>query len=212
MSMKITALKIQKRNKNRVSVYLDGEYAFGLSQIVAGWLVTGQELSEEKIKELKAKDQIEIAMQKALNYLSYRPRSKQEIRQNLKIKHQLEEGIIDQIIERLERSGFVDDQNFAEMWIENRSEFRPRGSHALRLELRKKGIDELTISEALTDLDEDHLALKAARKQARKYKHLEWLDFRKKMTGFLARRGFNYGLIAEVTPKVWDEITSQLTN
>jgi regulatory protein len=209
MTKKITALKIQKKNKNRVSVYLDGEYAFGLSRIVAGWLSVGQQLSEEKIKELKAKDSVEVAMQKALNFLSYRPRSENEVRQNLKIKHGIDEGIIDQIITRLERGGLVDDSSFAELWVENRSEFRPRGSRALRMELRQKGIDEQTIAHTLADLDEEQLALKAARKQARKYKQLDWLEFRKKLTGFLARRGFNYGVIAEVAPKVWDEISSQ---
>jgi regulatory protein len=209
MTKKITALKIQKKNKNRVSVYLDHEYAFGLSRDVAGWLAVGQELTEEKIKELQAKDNVEVALQKALNYLSYRPRTEQEVRQNLNKKHGFEEGIIDQIIERLERGGLVDDQNFAEMWVENRSEFRPRGSRALRMELRQKGISERIISEALEELDEETLAFKAARKQARKYKNLEWVEFRKKLTGFLARRGFNYSEIAEVAPKVWDELSSQ---
>lgn len=212
MTKKITALKIQKKNKNRVSVYLDNEYAFGLTRIVAGWLQVGQELSEDKIKELKAKDSVEIALQKALNFLSYRPRSEKEVRQNLKIKHGIDEGIIDQIIERLDRGGLVDDSSFAELWVENRNEFRPRGNRALRMELRQKGISDEIIAESLKDLDEEELALKAARKQARKYKQLEWAEFRKKLTGFLARRGFNYGTIAEVTPKVWDEISSQQTD
>lgn len=209
MTKTITALKVQKRNKNRVSVYLEGEYAFGLSRIVAGWLSVGQQLSEEKIQDLKIKDSVEVALQRALNYLSYRPRSEYEVRQNLKNKHGIDEGIIDLIIARLEKGGLVDDSSFAEMWVENRSEFRPRGSHALRMELRRKGISEQTISQVLENLDEEQLALKAARKQARKYTRLDWVDFRKKLTGFLARRGFNYGLISEVTPKVWDEISSQ---
>jgi regulatory protein len=210
MTRKITALKIQKKNNNRVSVYLDHEYAFGLSRIVAGWLEVGQQLSEEKIMELKAKDDVEVALQKALNFLSYRPRSEKEVRQNLKIKHGIiEEDIIDLIIERLKSGGLVDDSNFAELWVENRNEFRPRGSRALRTELRQKGSDEEIIALSLKDLDEDKLALKAARKQSRKYKQLEWDQFRKKLTGFLARRGFPYGVISEVTPKVWDEICSQ---
>ena len=90
---KITGLKVQKRNKDRVNVYLDGEYAFGISRIVAAWLRNGQELSEEKIAELKAQDNVEVALQRALNYLSYRPRSEQEVRQNLK-KHKYHEGVI----------------------------------------------------------------------------------------------------------------------
>lgn len=208
MAKKITALKLQKRNKNRVNVYLDGDYAFGLSRIVAAWLHTGQELSEEKIAELKSKDDIEIALQRAMNFLSYRARSEQEVRQNLK-KHEHADPVIEEILDRLRRGGLVDDQNFAEIWVENRSEFRPRGSQMLRVELRQKGIQDQVIADVLGQIDESALALKAARKKARRFQSLEWQDFRKKMNGFLARRGFHYGVISEVLPKVWEELTTQ---
>ena len=208
MDKKVTALKLQKRNKNRVNVYLDGEFAFGLSRIVAAWLSVGQEVTEEKIEDLKAKDNVEVALQRALNYLSYRPRSEKEVRDNLK-KHEYPDEIIDQIIDRLKRGNLVDDENFAELWVENRNEFRPRGSTLLRIELRRKGVPDQVIAHALEEQDEDALALKAGRKKARRYRHLEWQDFRKKMTGFLARRGFHYGIIAEVLPQIWEEVTSQ---
>ena len=87
MAKKITALKLQKRNKDRVNVYLDDEFAFGLSRIVAAWLRTGQELTEEKIAELQAQDNVEVALQRALNFLSYRPRSEEEVRRNLTYRH-----------------------------------------------------------------------------------------------------------------------------
>jgi regulatory protein len=208
---KITGLKLQKRNKDRVNVYLDGEFAFGLSRIVAAWLKTGQELSEEKIAELKAQDDVEIALQRALNFLSYRPRAEKEVRQNLK-KHKYHEGVIDEIIERLKRSGLVNDESFAGLWVENRSEFRPRGERMLRSELHQKGIPDDVISGAVADLDETSLAIKAARKKARRYRDLEWDDFRKKMYGFLARRGFHYGIISEVVPQVWEELVEDKDN
>ena len=117
--------------------------------------------------------------------------------------------MIDEIIDRLKRGGLVDDKNFAELWVENRSEFRPRGSHMLRMELRQKGISDQVITDVITEVDDHSLALKAARKKARRYQSLEWQEFRKKMNGFLARRGFNYGIISEELPKVWEEISSQ---
>ena len=208
MANKITALKIQKRNKNRVSVYLDGEYAFGLTKIVAGWLKVGQELTEEKIEELKEKDNNEIAFQKALNFLSYRPRSEDEVRKNLK-KHGYQEEVIEDILERLRQGQLVDDASFAQMWVENRSEFRPRGRRALRMELRKKGISDDIIDPSLEHLDEEQLAYRAASKQIRKYRNLEWPVYRKKMSGFLARRGFDYGIISIIIKKVWEENSSQ---
>ncbi|MGD2028259.1 MAG: RecX family transcriptional regulator [Anaerolineales bacterium] len=208
MAKKITALKLQKRNRNRVNVYLDGEYAFGLSKVVAAWLKTGQELSDEKIAELKAQDDVEIALQRALNYLTYRARSEQEVRQNL-TKHGHDDHVIDEIITRLHRGSLLNDQDFAELWVENRSEFRPRGRRMLRMELRRKGIRDEIISDVLESIDEDALALRAARKKARRYQHLEFQDFRKKLGGFLARRGFHYGSISMVVPKIWEEISSR---
>jgi regulatory protein len=204
---KITGLKLQKRNKDRVNVYLDGEFAFGLSRIVAAWLRTGQELSEEKIAELKGSDHKEVALQRALNFLSYRPRSEQEVRQNLK-KHDYDEQVIEEILARLRQGKLVDDEAFAELWVENRSEFRPRGSRMLQAELRRKGIPDRVISCTLEGLDETSLALKAARKKARRYQQLEWQEFQKKLYGFLARRGFHYGTISEVVPQVYEEVTS----
>lgn len=204
---KITGLKVQKRNKDRVNLYLDGEFAFGLSRIVAAWLRTGQELSDEKIADLKSQDNVEVALQRALNFLSYRPRSEKEVRQNLK-KHEYNQAVIDEIIDRLVRGKLVDDANFAELWVENRSEFRPRGSRMLRSELRQKGITDRVIEDALSDLDETNLALKAARKKSRSYRDLDQDEFRKKLYGFLARRGFHYGVISEVVPIIWEEISS----
>jgi len=69
----ITALTLQKRNRQRVSVFLDGEYSFGLARIVAAWLEVGQELSDEKIAQLRAEDEREVAYQRALRLIQYRP-------------------------------------------------------------------------------------------------------------------------------------------
>jgi regulatory protein len=209
MTKKITALKLQKRNRNRVSIYLDGEYAFGLTKFVASWLQVGQELSESKTEELKAKDSIEIALHRAINFINYRPRSENEVRKNLN-KHKTEEAVIEEVIERLQRGSMLNDENFAELWVENRSDFRPRGRRALRMELLQKGISDEIIETTLQDLDEDDLAYRAAQKQARKYRNLDWQDFRKKMNGFLARRGFNYGIISSIIPKVWEEVSSHI--
>jgi len=204
MAGTITALKIQKRDKGRVSVYLDNEFAFGLSRLVAGWLSVGQELSDEKIYELQDTESREKAYQRAVNFLSYRPRSELEIRRNL-IKHDTPEDCIEETLERLRRLDLVSDQQFAETWVENRSTFRPRGRRALYSELRAKGIHNETIDSVLEDLDEDDLAYQAAQKKIRQFRNLEWPEFKKKMLGFLARRGFNYGVSAPTIAKVWSE-------
>jgi len=160
----ITAIEPQKKNPRRVNVYLDGEFAFGLSRLVAAWLKVGQALTEEKIASLQAEDEQETVYQKALHFLSYRPRSTAEVRQNLN-KRNIPESLIEATLERLQRSGLLNDEAFARAWVENRSEFRPRSKSALKMELRRKGLDDEVIQSVLAEgVDEEALALDAARK------------------------------------------------
>lgn len=188
-----------------MNIYLDGEYAFGLSRIVAAWLKVGQELSEDKIASLQAEEAVEITYQKALHFLGYRPRSSAEVRQNL-TKRGIAADLIDQALTRLQRAGLVNDQQFARAWVENRNAFQPRSASALRLELRRKGLSDDNIQPILAEqVDEQALALEAGRKYARRLEGLEWVEFRRKLGGFLARRGFSYDTLIPVVSKIWEE-------
>jgi len=201
---KITALQPQKRDPQRVNIHLDGEYAFGLARIVAAWLKVGQELSEEKIASLQAEDARERAFQQALLFLSYRTRSESEIRQNLR-KHEIPEEVIEQTLERLRQGRLADDDKFAQAWVENRNTFRPRSRRALSVELRQKGLSDETARSALEGLDEEALAYEAGLKKVRRLELLEWNEFRRKLSEFLARRGFPYSVIAPVVSRIWNE-------
>jgi len=201
---KITALQVQKRNPNRVNVHLDGEFAFGLARIVAAWLRVGQELSEEKIEQLQAEDARERAFQQAMLFLSYRARSESEIRQNLR-KHEIPEPVIEQTLERLRQDGLANDDKFARAWVENRSTFRPRSRRLMAMELRQKGLNDEAVSSAVADVNDEVLAYEAAQKKVARYKDLEWNEFRKKLSDFLARRGFSYSVVAPVVTRIWNE-------
>ena len=202
---KITAISVQKKNPNRVNIYLDGEYAFGVARITAAWLKNGDELSDEKIAKLLAEDAREWAYQQALLYLSYRARSEKEIRQNLR-KHEMPEEVIEETIERLRKAGLANDNEFAQAWVENRSTFRPRSRRALAMELRQKGLDDETVHSAVSGVDEEALAYEAAQKRLGRLKGLEWNEFRKKLSEFLARRGFPYSVIAPIVTRLWSEV------
>ena len=202
---KITAISVQKKNPNRVNIYLDGEYAFGVARITAAWLKNGDVLSDEKISKLLAEDAREWAYQQALLYLSYRARSEKEIRQNLR-KHEMPEEVIEETIERLRKAGLANDNEFAQAWVENRSTFRPRSRRALAMELRQKGLDDETVHSAVSGVDEEALAYEAAQKRLGRLKSLEWNEFRKKLSEFLARRGFSYSVIAPIVTRLWSEV------
>jgi regulatory protein len=204
MTRKVTGLKVQERNPRRVNVYLDGDFAFGLERITAAWLHVGQELDDSKIAELKAADSKEVALQRALHFVDYRPRSISEVRKHLEAKGS-SESLIEEILDRFQELGLLNDERFAENWVENRKEFRPRSKRALRMELRLKGVPDETIDQAVEEVDDEEQAYQAGLKQARRYRDLEWLDFRKKLGDFLLRRGFNYETITPVVRRIWEE-------
>jgi len=201
---KITAIETLKKDPTRVSIYLDGQFAFEMAGIVAAWLQPGQELDQAKISSLQADDLRERAYQQALAFLSYRTRSEAEIRQHLR-KRKIAPDLIEHTLDRLRASRLADDSQFARAWVENRSTFRPRGRRALSWELKRKGIAADTAESALAGLDEDALAREAGLKKAGRLVDLEWDEFRAKLTGFLARRGFSYPVIAGAVSRLWDE-------
>lgn len=201
---KITALEVQKKNPNRVNVHLDGEFAFGLARIVAAWLRVGQQLSEEKIEKLIAEDARERAYQQSMLFLSYRARSESEIRKNLR-KHEIPAEVIEQTLERLRQDGLANDDQFAQAWVENRATFRPRSRRMMAMELKQKGLADEAIQSAIQNVDDEASAYEAAIKRAARYKGLEWNDFRKKLSEFLARRGYAYSVIAPVVTRIWNE-------
>jgi regulatory protein len=190
----VTAIETQKNHADRVNVYLDGRFAFGASALViaARRVKTGGRLSDEDIEALKEDDSAERAFNAALNFLSFRPRSTRELQDYFRRKG-VESDTAGAVIERLQRIKLVDDDEFARFWVENRQNFRPRGTRALRMELRQKGLTSDTIDGALENIgDESEIALTAGRKKMGSYRNLDERGFVTKMVGFLQRRGFSY--------------------
>jgi regulatory protein len=211
MGRVVTGLKAQKKNHQRVNIYLDGEFAFGLSRFVAAWLRIGQEIDQEKIESLLAEDAREVAYQQALNFLRYRERSKAEVR-NYLARQDIPEVTIEEIISRLQERNLIDDQRFARLWAENRADFHPRSRRVISLELRQKGVPNADIDQAISQVDDDELAYQAALKYAGKLGPLSWQEFRQKLFGYLSRRGFNYETTTQATQRAWTERNSPSEN
>ncbi|HTX78614.1 MAG TPA: RecX family transcriptional regulator [Longilinea sp.] len=206
MDHTITALKTQKRNPNRINVYLDGEFAFGLNRLVAAWLKVGQVLSEAKVEALRKQDSEETAIEKALRFLGPRQRSQAEVEQRL-AKYGYDAVTISAVVNRLKEDHLISDNDFAAMWVENRSTFRPRSHRMLKLELRHKGVDESVVQKALDQAkDDETLAYLAARKYATRLTNLDWQIFQHRLGAFLGRRGFSYETVRPVVKQVWDEV------
>ncbi len=208
MAGKVTALRMQKRRKDWVNVFVDGKYAFALPDVKAVGLHSGQYLSDEEIAEWRKVQANEKAYEQAVRLLGNRPRSRYEIRQHLKKKKVASEAI-EAVIQRLDAAGYLDDEAFARFWVENRLQFSPRGRRALRYELRQKGVPGDTIKQVLEDLlegeNEEESALDVATMYARRWKGIDYQSFRRKIGGVLSRRGYDYSIIQSVVRRLWNE-------
>ena len=208
MTKTITRLAFQKRTDERVNVYLEGEYAFALPALEAAKLKVGQTLSDTDIAALRETDAAAKAYDRAVQYLSARPRSAAEVRRRLE-EAEVDPEAIEAALARLIEQGYVNDAEFARFWVENRQRFRPKGEQALRQELRRAGVDSETIQESLEGLDTSEAALAAARPKADRLRLLAAEDpaaFKQKLGAFLLRRGFSYAVAREVTKQLLDEM------
>ena len=202
---KITRLERQKRNKERVNVYLAGEFAFGLAILEAARLRVGQELSDDEIRTLKARDTYHKAFERVLRLLGRRARTEREIREYLR-KHGYTDEVVEEVVQRLHALNLLDDAAFAREWIENRTRHRPRGRQALISELRRKGVAQETIEAALDDasLDEPTLAIEAAERYVIRLQTIDdYATFARKLGSYLARRGFSWEAARHAVNHYW---------
>jgi regulatory protein len=201
----VTALEPQAKHPNRFNLYIDDRFVLGLSAYVAARLRVGQDLAPRELEELAKAEQLEQAHDRALGQLETRPRSEAEVRRYLSGKKYSGE-IIDQVIERLNAARLLSDREFAKFWVENREAFRPRSARALKYELRQKGVPQEEIARVVSKLDEAESAYRAARPKAERWKGLEVQEFRAKMSGYLARRGFGYQVTRDTVLRIWKEL------
>jgi regulatory protein len=158
-------------------------------------LSVGSEVDEEKIGSIVGTEERLKAKNYALNLLSYRMRSKGELKTRMARKH-FPKDVVEEVIQDMEEVGLVDDLEFAKSWIRTRMAVNPRSFFALKGELYKKGIDgdilDMALRELQGDYDERSIALSIARKRLDALGGVDSREARRRVMGFLSRRGFSY--------------------
>lgn len=153
-------------------------------------------------------EQLQKAKDAAYNYLSYRARSVKELREKL-VQKEFAEEIIEQVVDDLQRQKLLNDREFARRFVEARLG-RANGSRKLAQELRRKGIETEIIDEVLGEfaatLDSEERAMGLLGKQAWRYRGLERDKAKRRMLGFLARRGYDAQMARSAVDKVWQEL------
>ncbi len=211
--MRITALEPQVNNPERINLYVDGRFLLGVNAaiVLQMGLRLEQELLSDQLERLRSEEAEQQAVDRALNYLSYRPRSREEVRRYLRRKETPPE-IIEAALERLDRLDFVNDRTFAGFWIESREQFSPRGARALKNELRMKGVEREVVDEMVTDEQDEERALRAGRKKAMSLvnsPNIDYATFRNRLGSFLQRRGFGYQVTTRTVRALWKELKEE---
>ena len=211
--MKITALEPQVTNPERINVFVDGRFLLGVnaSVVFQMGLEPEQELQPVQLEELRSEAALQQAVDRAYNYLSYRPRSREEVRRYLRRKETPPE-IIDAALARLDQLDLVNDHTFASFWLESREQFSPRGARALKNELRMKGVEREVVEELIDDEKDEERALLAGRKKALSLVRIPGMDFatfRTRLGSFLQRRGFGYEVSTRTVRALWKELREE---
>ena len=208
----ITGLRAQAKNQERVSVYLDGRYAFGVYRdlVLTFGLRKGLELDVAEQERIQAADEALVARAKALAFLGYRDRSEQEVRRKLE-RGGFGAAAIDEAVARLHTLGYLDDAAYARNYARARFERGGYGPQRVRADLMRRGVPRALVEQTIADVfDRTDDVLEAARAQARtRWQRLarepDPLKRKKKLYDYLLRRGYGY----ETVHRVVDELARE---
>lgn len=203
---KITKIEIQKRNKERVNLYLDQEYAFSLSAelVYKEGLKANVEIDSEKLKILAENENFIRCKESALRIIERSYKTEKEMRDKLKVKG-YEDNSINKSIEFLKEYNFINDSNYAKAFISDK--LNSVGSKKIKYTLTQKGICKEIIDEELSKLNTDsekNTAFNIAQKKLDilKKKENDKYKISGKLYRYLVSKGYGYDVINNVVKEV----------
>lgn len=204
---KITDIEVQKKNTDRVNLYVDGEYLMSLyAEIVYKYRLTkGQEIEKDKIKEILKREEYEKAKNKALQSLTRAEKSESKMRE--KLLKDFEEDTVEEVIEFLKKYSLIDDERYADRIVTNDVNYKKIGKNRIKQNLYSKGIDREHIESAISGIDREkelENAIVLAEKKLPKIKSTDKRTIKNKLYQHLAYKGFDYDIINSAIRTVLD--------
>ncbi len=203
----ITKIAEQRRSENRRNIHIDGKFAFGCNiTVVARFrLREGMSLTPEQIHEIERGEIRQECFDAAMRSLESRLHSRSELRRKL-MRKEWGEQIIDGVLDDLKRMDYIDDERFAKTKAQSAAEHKHHGRRRAYLELLRSGITGEVAKKACNDIyahsDTPTIVRQLAEKQAVRLRKLEPMVARRRLTGFLMRRGYDYDVIRPVMDEV----------
>ncbi len=205
----ITKIESQKRNNDRVNIYVDEKFFIAIyKELVFSFnLKKGQEIDTNNLKAILEDEMYMKAKNKALNILSKSSQSEKQIRQ--KLSNDFEEHIIDRVIEFLEKYKFIDDEDLATRIVNTNINLNKYGKNKIKQNLYNKGIDKSIIEQTIDEIDSDkefENALYLGKKRFNRLKNEDSKKAYQKIGNHLAYKGFNYDIIKKVLNRLFKDI------
>lgn len=196
--MKISKIETQKKNKKRSTIYIDGKFAFGISDelLIKFDLHEGDELDNDLVQNVLLAKEKQKIRNRAYRLLHYRNRATKELKDRL-LKIGFDPALVEEAIDEMIEENALDDENFAETFIADYTKIRTKGNVFIRHELTRKGIAGDVVERLLRKRDEKRIAADYMRK---KLSHLDVsnLKDRQKVLRRLLTRGFTPAVAYEV--------------
>jgi regulatory protein len=203
----ITKIQTQKRSPNRRNIHLDGAFAFGCNlNVVAKFrLREGLSLSPEQILDIQQGEVRQECFDAAMRSLQTRLHSRAELKTKL-MRKEWGETIIDDVLDNLQRLGYVDDARFAKTKAMSAAQYKHHGRRRAFAELIRSGVKGEVANTALQEVyeqtDSTAIARELAMKQVKRLSRLDPAVARRRLVGMLQRRGFDYDAIKPVVDEV----------
>ena len=201
-TLKITAISVQKRDKDRVNVSVNGKYRLSLDvfQLVDLGIKVGKEYTDEELIALEDESRFGKLYMRALEYCLMRPHSQRELKDYLyrktrdsrlktgEIRKGVSVALTERVFDRLQEKGYISDEKFAAYWVENRNLRKGSSKRKLSAELSAKGVDRSIIERLLSETERDDMTelQKVIEKKRPRYEDDQ------KFMSYLARQGFGY--------------------
>lgn len=201
--MKITSITRQQKDRNRLNIFLDGEFCFGLyeNSVLKFGLRNGDELEQSEIDKIKEFDELEYGKKTAYTFLAYRQRSKKELSRKLQQK-KISEKTIKKVLEILEKQKYIDDEKFAKNFLEDKLKSKPAGRRLLKLKLSEKGISREILQKTIDENYSDEKEFEAASLLLKKYKtgikKADSNEMKSKCYRYLISRGFDFEIVKKL--------------
>lgn len=201
---RITAINSQRRNPDRYSIFIDGEFVLGIDKktVEDMDLRVGKLVDEKDLKKITSQEELNKAQAYALMLLGYRERSLREIKMRMRQKG-YEEKLVEKVVKYLKDRNLINDKRFTQLWAESRIK-KGYGRWRIQSELEQKGVNREIGDEILKDLysgiDEVQVALDLVEKK--RWVSKEPPRLTERVSNLLRRRGFSFEVISNVVEKI----------